>query len=210
METQVTAKAPQVEVPRGHTIQKGKERVLGKVPKLKTVSKSKQKKKSKKPYFKEGQEVYLTAFMKKDKKVFYVCRAVVLQCPGPQDRQVYKVKIVAVGDRPVGGTPVVKQGALLGRTITKRTSELQKELPAFMCPPGWIELKPEDGKLNLATRDRDGVIDAGVHGTRKDAQPSVTRKQAHRQANGSYRAGSLQKGSGPSDGKTKTKGQETP
>ena len=111
--------------------------------------------------------------------------AIILECPSAQDRQIYKVKIVAVGDRPVGGKPIVKQAALLGRVITKKARELNRDYPAFMCPPGWIEMKSEDGKLDLAVKDRDGVIDAGIHGLRKDSQSDVIKKQIHRRMDSS-------------------------
>lgn len=103
-------------------------------------------KKQKKPWktaFKKGQEVYLTAFLKEDKKTFYVCKGVVEEVPGPGQRQVYKVKITAVADRPIGGPPVVKQARLLGLNCTKRTRELHYQLSSWMCPPNWIDKDPE-------------------------------------------------------------------
>lgn len=157
-------------------------------------NKEKQKKVYK-PRYKKGQEVFLTAFLKKEKSTFYVCRATVEQVPGPNERQVYKAKITAVADRPVGGQPVVKQAQLLGLTVTKSTKELHADLPSFMCPPGWIEKDPGDSHQELTPLDKDGVVD-------------VSRQQIHRLGNRSHQQGKPGKGAG-NNGKAKRKRSKT-
>ena len=107
----------------------------------KKPQKDKQQPKKKKQFFKEGQSVYFTAFLKQNKDRFYLCKGKIEACPGPKERQVFKVKIVAVGNRAIGGPEEFSQSALLGRSISKKFRELHKNIPFFMEPPGWIELK---------------------------------------------------------------------
>jgi hypothetical protein len=98
------------------------------------------------PKIQKDQHVFLTAFLKKERSQFYVCKAIVEHVPDKNTRQIYKVRIVAVSDRPVGGSPVVKQAQLLGLTIVKSAKELHCELPIFMRPHNWIEKDSNDGK----------------------------------------------------------------
>jgi hypothetical protein len=95
--------------------------------------------KKSKPQFSEGDLVYFTAFLKKDKDTFYLCRGHITECP-PNNKQPYKVKIKSVGCRPVGGDDCLDQASLLGRTISKKTNELTKQPLEAMVPPGWIEV----------------------------------------------------------------------
>lgn len=134
------------------------------------------KKKKKRPMirFKKGEELFFTAFLKKDKDTFYVCRGRVLQCPAQNERQLYKVRIIAVADRAVGGKPgVVKQGTLLGLTITKRPRELQRDIPAFMVPPEWIELEADETTNRHLQPNRDGEGHVPVQGKRQKAKENL-------------------------------------
>jgi hypothetical protein len=177
MEAVEATSQAKVELPHRDTIQGGKEKVLGKFPGIRAVSK-----KEYKPRYKKGDEVYLTAFLKKEKSTFYMCRAVVEQAPKQGERQVYKARIVAIGDRPIGGKPVVKQAQLLGLVVTKSTKELHKDPPAFMCPPEWIEKDPGDTDRKNKL-DTNGVV-------------NVPREQSNRQASGSHKGGTNGKAKG--------------
>ena len=79
--------------------------------------------------------------MKQNKQRFYLCKGMIEKCPGGNERQIFKVKIVAVGNKAIGGPEEFDQSALLGRSITKKFKELHKEIPFFMQPSGWIEVK---------------------------------------------------------------------
>lgn len=94
--------------------------------------------------FSKGQTVYFTAFLKKDKNTFYVCKGEILEVPQANERHVYKVKVQAISDRPIGGKPIVEQAQLLGITVTKRTRELTTQLNPFMTPTNWIDKAPKD------------------------------------------------------------------
>lgn len=100
----------------------------------------KPKPKKKMEFFKKNQSVYFTAFLKQNKNRFYICKGVIEECPQPNERQIFKVKIVAVGNRAIGGPEEFSQSALLGRSISKKFRELHKTIPFFMEPPGWIEV----------------------------------------------------------------------
>ena len=155
------------------------------------MSKHKPHRKTTVSTFKKGQEVFMTAFIKKDKNKFYVCRAVIDSIPQKNERQVYKVKIVAVGDRAIGGKPVVEQASLLGLTVTKSAKELHHDLPTFMVPPNWIEIDPNDTKKQAIVRDKNGVINRRPeHTSKKNNQPRTPRQSNHH-------------------GQTQRKGQET-
>lgn len=104
------------------------------------------KKKTQKIKFKKGEEVYLSAFLKQEKGVYYMCKGIIETVPGLNERQIYKVKIVAVADRSIGGPKVVHQARLLGLVCSKRARELNNQLPGFMTPKNWIEKVPKDQK----------------------------------------------------------------
>lgn len=97
-------------------------------------------KKASKPVFKQGDQVFFTAFLKQDKQKFYLCRGILEKCPGKQERQLFKVKIIGVANKPVGGKESFDQSSLLGRVITKKFKELHKDVPFFMKPSAWIEV----------------------------------------------------------------------
>lgn len=87
---------------------------------------------------------YFTAFLKQNKDIFYVCGGIVVKTPDSKDRQVYKVKIDEVSLSSVGQTEErYDQATLLGRVITKKLTELNKEPPDFMKPKGWIRVVRE-------------------------------------------------------------------
>ena len=136
METKTTTKQTKMAKSHGNSVRKNSKDVLGKVPPVKKWFTK----------FKKDQEVYLTAFLKEEKGVFYVCRGLVKSVPGPNERQVFKVQIVAVADRAIGGSKVVRQAKLLGLVCTKKTKELQGILPHFMVPSNWIDKSPNDKK----------------------------------------------------------------
>ena len=95
----------------------------------------------------DGTEVFFTAFLKQDKEKFYVCKGVVVQSPEAKERQIYKVKVVAIATHSIGGEETLHQSNLLGKQITKKLSELSKEPPEFMKPSGWIQVvKDEQSK----------------------------------------------------------------
>lgn len=113
---------------------------MGKVP-------IKKKKKNKPKYpplaYRVGDEVFINAFLKTIKGKFFVCKCNIEQTPQPNQRRVYKVKIVSVADHAVGdkrSTPT--QASLLGRVITKRENEMTQTIPDFMMPKAWIDLQP--------------------------------------------------------------------
>lgn len=105
-------------------------------------SPKKQEKKHKPRFFKKGDQVFFHAFTKQHKDTFYMCRGIIEKVPPENERQVFKVKILAVGDRPIGGAPLnnLPQSSLLNRTITKKFKELHKEVTPFMKPPGWLKV----------------------------------------------------------------------
>jgi len=84
--------------------------------------------------------VYFTAFLKQEKQKFYLCKGTIEKCPESNDRQIFRVKIVAIGNKAIGGPEEFDQSALLGRSITKKFRELHKDIPFFMQPPSWIEI----------------------------------------------------------------------
>lgn len=110
---------------------------MGKVPKL-IVPEDKRKDKRKLAFVK-GDIVYFTAYLKKNPSAFYMCRGQVERLPEEGVRRYYKVKVIAIGDRSVGGRPVVEQTTLLGMILSKRGKEISKILAPFMEPPDWIE-----------------------------------------------------------------------
>jgi len=112
----------------------------------------KPKKKIQKARFKKGQEIFLTAFLKEEKGVFYVCRGTIEEVPGPDERQIYKVKIIAVADRAIGGSKVVHQARLLGLVCSKRPRELNDQPPDFMMPKNWIDRAPKDQRYRGKTK----------------------------------------------------------
>lgn len=126
------------------TIQK--EKVLGEVPPV--------KKKKQKAKFKKGQEVYLSAFLKEEKGVFYICKGIVEEVPGPNERQIYKVKITAVADRAIGGPKIVRQARLLGLVCSKRARELNDQLANFMVPESWIDKAPKDQRYRKRSKHK--------------------------------------------------------
>jgi hypothetical protein len=136
METKETTNKTKMDKSHRNPVQTNQKKVLGKVSKMKP----------RKPKFKKDQQVYLTAFLKEERGVFYVCKGIIQEVPGPSERQVYKVKIVAVADHAIGGPPVVRQARLLGLNCIKRTRELNNELAVFMTPSKWIDEVPEDQK----------------------------------------------------------------
>ena len=105
--------------------------------------------KKKRPYapprYKRGDKIYLWAFLKKYKGNFFMCRATIDECPKPNTRRVYKVKITAVSEAAIGSKETPAQATLLGRIITKRENEISKVVPGFLIPKSWIEAAP-DGK----------------------------------------------------------------
>ena len=96
-------------------------------------------KKSKNPRFNKGQQVFVNAYMSKKENEYFMCMGTIEECPNGKKR-LFKIKIRAVADRPVGGPPCDEQATLLGRTISKKYEELHKELPPFLVPGGWIEI----------------------------------------------------------------------
>lgn len=111
---------------------------------------SQEKKKNyRRPYapirYRKGDEVFLWAFLKKYKGNFFMCRADIDECPEPNARRVYKVKITAVSEAAIGSSQTPAQASLLGRVITKRENEISKDIPGFLMPKAWIEATP-DGK----------------------------------------------------------------
>lgn len=92
------------------------------------------------PLFKVGEEVHLVAFLQGKPVTYYVCKAIVEKTPGPEDRRIYKVRVIAVAEKAVGGkiVAVPPQACLLNRVITKRENELNKTMAAFMLPKRWI------------------------------------------------------------------------
>lgn len=105
---------------------------------------TKKPEKKKRRFFKKGDQVYFSAFTKQDKETFYMCRGTIKKIPSENERQVFKVKILSVGNAPIGGEPKqnLPQCSLLNRTITKKFKELHKDVSQFMKPVGWIEVVP--------------------------------------------------------------------
>lgn len=139
MENTQATKSATVAVPRRGAIQQGQETILGEIPRLNVTSKPKEK--TRKPPFGKGDLVYFTAYLKKNPGAFYMCQGVVDRMPEQGVRKYWKVKVIAVGDRPVGGKPLIDQTTLLGMTLSKKTRELSKVLAPFMQPPDWIMFK---------------------------------------------------------------------
>lgn len=96
----------------------------------------------KKKRFTKGQQVFINAYLSKKENEYFMARAMIEEVPNGKKR-LFKVKINAVADRPVGGPPCDKQAALLGRVVSKKYEELHKELPSFLLPGGWIEIVKE-------------------------------------------------------------------
>lgn len=94
--------------------------------------------------FKTGMEVFFTAFLKKDKQKFYLCRGILEKCPAERERQLFKVKIIAVATKPIGGPESFDQSCLINRVITKKFKELHKDVSFFMRPDAWIEVATEE------------------------------------------------------------------
>lgn len=117
---------------------------MGKLPKLKAVKNTKKKeKKAYRPEYKVGDTVYFTAYLKKEREKFYVCKGVIQGTPD-ETHHLYKVKIVGISDRAVGSDPVVKQASLLGVTISKKGREMSRNLSPILTPQAWINYEPED------------------------------------------------------------------
>ncbi len=91
--------------------------------------------------FKLNQAVYCMGFVKAHKGKHFVCKACITQLPAT-DRAIYKLRIHAVADSPVGGSFVLEQASLLGKTITKHENEIHESLNDFLAPKRWIELLP--------------------------------------------------------------------
>lgn len=175
METKENTNKTKVGESHGDPVRQGKKEILGKVPSVKKEWKTR---------FKKGQYVYLTAFLKEDKGIFYVCKGIVQEVPGSNERQVYKVKIVAVADRALGGPKVVQQARLLGLICTKRTRELHGELPVFMQPKAWIDKVPKDQKYvpKKPKRSSGGKTDGK---TKAKGQKTQEKVQARRHSDSS-------------------------
>lgn len=136
MDTQEVTSSPKLEVPHRRPVQKEQKAVLGKVSDVKLSEK-------KNTYpFRKDETVFLLGFVKAHKGKHFVCKGIVTQLPEKGKRPVYKVRITAVADSPIGGTFVVEQAVLLNKTITKHADELHRHLNPFMAPPNWIELAP--------------------------------------------------------------------
>lgn len=114
---------------------------MGTVPAV--AEPEKQRAKYPPPIYKKGQMVFINAFLKSEPGKFFVCKCQVEDTPQPNQRRVYKVKIVAVSDKAVGSrisTPA--QASLLGRIITKRENEMIEKMADFMLPKAWITVDP--------------------------------------------------------------------
>lgn len=95
-----------------------------------------------KPFFKQGEEVFFTAFIKPRETAFFICRGQLEKCPDQKERQIFKVKVLAIASKAVGSKEEESsQSLLLGRTITKKFKELHKQIPFFMEPSKWLEAK---------------------------------------------------------------------
>lgn len=92
--------------------------------------------------FKEGDEVYFSAFHKSNKEKFYICKGKIVKVPADNERQSFKVQVTAVGLTSVTGesNPQLVQTDLLNNIITKQFKELHKEISPFMQPKGWIAI----------------------------------------------------------------------
>jgi len=89
-----------------------------------------------------GDIVYFTAFLRKDKDKFYLCKGQIKEvCEGKPLR--FRVMVEAVGDRSVGNkSPTTRQKALLSLAITKKKTELHGELPQLLAPKEWLHPSP--------------------------------------------------------------------
>ena len=172
MDTTQNTTETKVASPRGDAVRTSKEEVLAEVP----VSVTKEKpKKSWTPAFKKNQEVFFTVFLKEDKNTFYVCKGLVQDIPGPNERQAYRIRIIAIGNRPVGGKPVIRQARLLGLVVTKRTREVARYLNPFMTPKIWIDKVPDDLKeQNVRSNSRNQTY--GKTKKKRPATPSNGKK----------------------------------
>ena len=130
-----------MEITQQNTIRQSETQILGEFSKV-TENQDNKNKKNKSPTYKIGDIVYLTAFFKKYKGQFFICRGTIKECPSLNTRRIYKIYINAVGDAPVGGEVTPLQASLLGRDILKHETEINKELPYFMMPKKWIEKDP--------------------------------------------------------------------
>ena len=142
MDTQEIPALSEVEVTCGNPIQVKQEELLGKVPPMKLpTEKIGTPVRNPRP-FRKGDTVYALGFVKAHKGKHFVCKGQVVQTPEKGKRPVYKIKVVAVADSPVGGKFVVEQAVLLNKVITKHIDELHRDLNTFMAPPNWITILP--------------------------------------------------------------------
>ena len=91
--------------------------------------------------FHVGDELYFTAFLKQDKTKFYVCKGIIDKVPGEKERQLFRIKIIAVANKAIGYEEEFSQSSLIGRIITKQFKELHIDIPFFMKPSEWITIK---------------------------------------------------------------------
>ena len=94
--------------------------------------------------FNKGDLVFFSAFLKKDRQTFYMCRGEILSVPF-EDTQTYKVMIKEVAATSIDGrkSKILNQATLINLEITKKTKELNKEIPVFMKPKAWIKIVEE-------------------------------------------------------------------
>jgi len=85
------------------------------------------------------EEVYFTGYLRGKEEIFYLCKGKIIQLPLKKERLVFKVSIIGVATHSVGNkTATWDQSILLGKTITKKLTELHKTIPEFMKPDAWI------------------------------------------------------------------------
>jgi len=142
MEINTRTQGVEVEISHRQALQSSKDTNLEQI----SVEEKKSKKTQAKyppPLFKVGQEIFINAFLKSEKGKFFVCKSQVIEIPQPNQRRIYKVKIIAIGEQAIGykeSTPI--QATLLGRVITKRENEMLEKIADFMLPKSWIILDP--------------------------------------------------------------------
>ena len=134
MESKTRTERTKMEISHRETVQPRKEKLLGNISEL--------DKKYGPPIFKVDEELFTTIYMIENKSKFYVCKVKVLEAPKYNQRRLYKVKVIAVSDRAIGSQPTPLQASILGRNISKRETELSRELPSFMEPKKWILFNP--------------------------------------------------------------------
>lgn len=91
-----------------------------------------------KEHYNKGDEVYFTAFLKKNKNRFYACQGEVLEIAGGNPPS-FKVRVKSVASKAFcskGETTIQK--ALLGSVITKKKNEIYLNLATFMEPEEWL------------------------------------------------------------------------